>query len=95
MTLLGSAFYTLWKARRELLGEDRVFAQVLTASLVGFVVAALFLSQAYSPYLYTLLGMTLGLARMTSPTPDPWRLGMVAGRSIPGPNPVLSQPTGT
>ena len=41
-------------------------AQILTASMVAFVVTGSFLSQGYSAYLYTLLGMILGLAKIVS-----------------------------
>jgi O-antigen ligase len=67
VALLVGAFRTLSHARRRPEGEVSVLAQVLTASLVAFVVAGCFLSQAYSAYLYTLLGMSVGLARIASP----------------------------
>ena len=65
--LLVGAFRTLSAARRGPAGEARVLAQILTGSLVAFVVTASLLSQAYSAYLYALLGMSLGLARVVSP----------------------------
>ena len=67
VALLVAAFRTLARVRRAPTLDAAFLAHALTASAVGFVVTAVFLSQAYSAYLYTLLGMTLGLARMTSP----------------------------
>jgi len=64
IVLLASAFRTLGRLRRASASEIAVLAQIFTASLVAFVVTASFLSQAYSAYLYTLLGMILGLARI-------------------------------
>lgn len=43
-------------------------AQSLTAALVGFVVGAFFLSLAYADLLYTLIAMTIGLAKVTRTT---------------------------
>lgn len=67
IVLLASAFRTLGRLRRAPASEIAVLAQILTASLVAFVVTASFLSQAYSAYLYALLGMILGLARVVRP----------------------------
>ena len=67
VALLVGAFRTLSTVRRGPPAEAAVVAQILTACLVGFVVAACFSSQAYAPYLYTLLGMIVGLARAASP----------------------------
>jgi O-antigen ligase len=87
VAMLVGGFRTLARARRAAVGEGSVLAQVLTASLLGFVVAALFLSQAYSAYLYTLLGMSLALARITVPrrarVPP---AGPLPGRPAPWPN---------
>jgi O-antigen ligase len=66
VVLLASAFRTLARLRRAPVPEIAVVAQIFTASLVAFVVTASFLSQAYSAYLYTLLGMIVGLARLVS-----------------------------
>jgi len=75
IALLTAAFRTLARLRRAPLPEIAVTAQIFTASLVAFVVTASFLSQAYSAYLYTLLGMVLGLAKSASfarpPVPVP------------------------
>lgn len=62
--LFVDAFRLLGWVRRWTRGEIAILAQVLTACCVGFVVTALFLSQAYSAYLYSLLGMSLGVARL-------------------------------
>src|SRR6266571_196373 len=64
VALLVGAFRVLARARRGPQREAAVLARALDGSLVGFVVTACFLSQAYSAYFYTLLGMTLGLARL-------------------------------
>jgi len=56
----------LSRLRRVPATEVAVLAQILTGCLVAFVVTASFLSQAYSAYLYTLLGMILGLAKIVS-----------------------------
>jgi len=74
VALLAAAFRTLGRLRRAQAPEIGVIAQIFTASLVAFVVTACFLSQAYSAYLYTLLGMILGLARivwLATPRPPP------------------------
>lgn len=67
VALLVGAFRTLSVARHAPVGEAAILAQILTASMVAFVVTASFLSQAYSAYFYTLLGMSLGLARIVAP----------------------------
>lgn len=64
VTLLVAAFRALSTIRRGPLQDGAALAQILTASLVGFVVGGCFLSEAYSTYLYALLGMVLGLARL-------------------------------
>ena len=75
--LFAVAFRVLARLRRVPVVEIAVLAQILTGSLVAFVVTACFLSQAYSAYLYTLLGMILGLAKIASfarpvaPAPGP------------------------
>ncbi len=86
VTLLVSAFGLLSRIRRRATGEAPFLAQALIASLIGVVVASMFLSQAYSAYLYTLLGMSLGLARIASPV---HRLApRMARRSVPALHPV-------
>src|SRR5438445_168215 len=80
VALVVDGFRMLGRIRRWPAGEAAVLAQVLTACLVGFVVTALFLSQAYSAYLYALLGMCLGLSRVVSAaaagSPPPARPGV-------------------
>jgi len=66
VALLAAAFRTLARLRRLPVPEIAVAAQILTASMVAFVVTGSFLSQGYSAYLYTLLGMILGLAKIVS-----------------------------
>ena len=63
LALLRGAFRVLSRVQRGAGDEARFVAQALTASLVGFSVTAIFLSQAYWAYFYTLLGMSLGVAR--------------------------------
>jgi len=69
VALLVAAFRTLSAVRRGPSNEATLVAQALTASLVGFVVTGMFLSQAYSANFYALLGMTIALARISSPRP--------------------------
>lgn len=90
--LLWRTFRVLARVQRGSDGEAVVVAQILTGSLIAFVVTAIFLSQAYSAYLYTLLGMILGLGKVAPPAytrargvaPGGWphRVG-VPGASIP------------
>ena len=44
--------------------DEQALARALAGALVGFCVAGFFLSQAYSPYLYSLLGMVAGLIKL-------------------------------
>jgi putative inorganic carbon (HCO3(-)) transporter len=46
--------------------DEQAAARALAGSLVGYCVAGFFLSQAYSPYLYSLLGMIAGLVKLRS-----------------------------
>jgi O-antigen ligase len=64
VALLVSAFRTLGRLRHSQASEVAVLAQIFTACLVAYIVTASFLSQAYSAYMYTLLGMILGLAKV-------------------------------
>jgi len=82
VTLLAAAFRSLARLRSVPVVEIAVLAQILTGSLVAFVVTAFFLSQAYSAYLYTLLGMILGLVKIAS----------FARRPAPVPGAVLRPP---
>ena len=47
-------------------GRQPELTQALTASLIGFVVGAFFLSLAYSEMLYTLVALVVGLERVTA-----------------------------
>jgi O-antigen ligase len=70
VAMIGSAFLALSRSR--LRGPDRAdsrerqtqLAQVLTASLVGFVVGAFFLSLAYTEMLYTLIALAAALQKV-------------------------------
>jgi len=46
--------------------KERVLAQALCASLVGFMVGSFFLSLAYSEMLYTLIALTVALQKIVS-----------------------------
>lgn len=69
--MMASAFTALRRSsRREhalaRAGENRPqLAQALTASLIGFVVGAFFLSLAYSQILYTIVALAVGLQKVT------------------------------
>ena len=71
VALLASGFRTLARIERGPPGDAAFLAQLLSASLVAYAVAGFFLSAAYWAYLYMLLGMALGLARVTSRTGSP------------------------
>jgi F0F1-type ATP synthase assembly protein I len=43
---------------------DAALGHALAGAVIGFAVAGFFLSQAYSMYLYTILGMILGFAKL-------------------------------
>jgi len=89
IVLLVNAFRTLSAARERSAGEASVLARILTGSLVAFVVTATFLSQAYSAYLYALLGMCLGLARLVSPAQArASRMRPLSGGPVWGPLPA-------
>jgi len=72
LAVIGSAFASLRRIG-QLHAKSRVrergppqLAQALASSLVGFVVGAFFLSLAYSEMLYTLAGLAVALAKVTS-----------------------------
>jgi O-antigen ligase len=73
LLLIGSAFAALgrtsrWERALIRAGEDRPqLAPALTASLIGFVVGAFFLSLAYSEILFTLVALAVGLQKVTVP----------------------------
>ena len=56
---------------RALGGANARLAQSLTASLIGFVVGAFFLTLAYHDMLYMLTGLALGLRQVTLNAPPP------------------------
>ena len=67
--LIVSAFIALRHARYRPASppssSDSELTQALTASLLGFVVGAFFLSLAYSEMLYTLVALAVGLQKVT------------------------------
>lgn len=73
VTLLALAFRTMWRVGRASSSTDPVrrrqgvLGQALVGSLIGYVVAGFFLSQAYSAFLYGTLGIIVGLARTAGP----------------------------
>lgn len=104
LALLLTAFRTLHRiaveARRRSGPQAReaALAQALIASLIAYCVAGFFLSEAFSPYLYSVLGMTVGLAKAVASSPlaaggavAPGRSGTSAGwrasRMMPPPSP--------
>lgn len=44
--------------------EDAALAQILMASIVAYMVAGFFLSEAYSPFLYSLMGIVVGVSKV-------------------------------
>jgi putative inorganic carbon (HCO3(-)) transporter len=73
-------------AFRALRHSDASLTRALTASLIGYVVGAFFLSLAYSAILYTLVALAVGLRKVTrapqvvaapapAPAPHRWRAG--------------------
>ena len=64
IAMIVSAFRALgWSSRRDARPQ---LAQALTASLIGFVVGAFFLSLAYSEMLYMLLALAIGIYKVTA-----------------------------
>ena len=67
VSVLVSAFVTLCRSRRAARdGASLELTQAITASLVGFVVGAIFLSLAYSEILFTLLALAVALYKVTN-----------------------------
>jgi probable O-glycosylation ligase (exosortase A-associated) len=72
LAMIASALVALSRSRGR--GPDRAdsrekqtqLAQVLTASLIGFVVGAFFLSLAYTEMLYTLIALAVGLQKVAN-----------------------------
>ena len=72
LAMLYRAGRTLWRIGQLGRGSrgarpEPALAQVLTATLIGYCVGGFFLSQAYSPFLYAVLGIVVGLAKVTRP----------------------------
>lgn len=67
--------------------DEQALARALAGALVGFCVAGFFLSQAYSAYLYSLLGMVAGLIKLRKSSTAP---AVVAGPA-PAPGRALSR----
>lgn len=74
VVMLASAFTGLNAAGRHSAGAARpppaVLAQTLTASLIGYVVGAFWLSLAYTEMLYTLVGLAIGLRQIAGAARD-------------------------
>jgi O-antigen ligase len=81
VALLVRTFRTLSRIGRRPPGEAAFLAQALIGSLVGFVVANMFLGMAFSAYFYVLLGFCVGLAKVASPLRAP---ALLAGRRAAG-----------
>ena len=75
LVFLASAFAALRAAARAAAATDdgarAELGQALTASLIGFVVGAVFLSLAYSEMLYTLTAFAVGLCKVSAVESDP------------------------
>ncbi|HVX39493.1 MAG TPA: O-antigen ligase family protein [Gemmatimonadaceae bacterium] len=72
LALVGTTFQLLGRVVRRMLAlpfvsRELALAQMLTAALIGFMVSAFFISAEYFPYLYALLGLSLGLAKVVLP----------------------------
>jgi O-antigen ligase len=85
LLLLGATFRALNRlARKPLNGPDGepvvtpALAQALRATMVGYVVTAFFLSQAYAGLLYSMLGIIMGLVKVN---PDVLPVKAVAKRA--------------
>lgn len=63
VTMIGTALYRLSHIKSEddptISPEDIAFAQTITGSLIGFCVAGFFVSAAYFPLLYVLIGLVV------------------------------------
>jgi len=71
IAILVSAFRALYRSSRNAGGfseRSPELAQALTASLLGFVVGAFFLSLAYAEMLFTLVALAIGLRKVTGTT---------------------------
>jgi O-antigen ligase len=78
LAVIASAFAALRRARPQESTADgpqdtrMQLSQVLTASLIGFVVGAFFLSLGYSEMLYTLVALAVGLRKVAATGDDPF-----------------------
>jgi putative inorganic carbon (HCO3(-)) transporter len=66
--------------------DEQALARALAGALVGFCVAGFFLSQAYSAYLYSLLGMVVGLMKLRKLSAAPAGVvtpAPISARSLP------------
>ena len=86
--MIASAFVALRRSGRghgERGGPDQVpveLTQALTASLIGYVVGAFFLSLAYAEFLYSLIALAVGVQKFGSrPVSGPWPPLPKVGRS--------------
>jgi O-antigen ligase len=71
--LLAAAYYACSRIGRHSAAgvrgatNEAVLGQVLCATLVGYVAAGFFLSQAYSAYMYATYGIIVGLVKVATP----------------------------
>jgi len=90
LAMIASAFVALRRARPDERAADdsrdrrTQLTQVLTASLIGFVVGAFFLSLAYSEMLYTLLALAVGLRKVSEASVIPSAAGVARTRDHRG-----------
>ena len=67
--MLGSAYRLMMPRRtsaakrQAVVSSERALSECLAGSLIGFMIAGFFLSQAYGPVLYVLLGLVIGLGK--------------------------------
>lgn len=54
-------------------GRPSVYAHPLAAALIGYAISGAFLSQAYAPLLFSLLGIAVGAAQLPDPIVHPVR----------------------
>ena len=63
--------------------RDAALAQALMASVIAYIIAGFFLSEAFSPFLYSVLGMVIGLAKLhPAPAKARARSSRAARRSV-------------
>lgn len=54
-------------------GRGSAYAHPLAAALIGYALAGAFLSQAYAPFLFSMLGIAVGAAQLPDPFASPAR----------------------